>query len=189
MNKELNNNTAAADVAESTVQPIKKKKGKERRWSVADTVVALVVLLAIVGALGRLVFFGGDDAKAAIVGDGNTYCIEYTVDEIYEAAADSIKAQDGVYLMETGDRIGYIARYEDNTPVIKKYNIAGQNSTDGEYIKVALEGIIFCDSAVMRDGCLYVADSGKYIAPGSQIAFVTETAVLNVRIASISVVE
>lgn len=190
MNKELNNKTVVADGAEIVSgQPSQKKKNKARRWSVADTVVAIIVLLALVGGIGRLVFFGGDDAKEAISGDGKTYKIEYAVDEIYEAAADSIKALDGVYLYETGDRIGYIARYEDYTPVIKKYNIAGKNRADGEYLKVALEGIIFCDSATMRDGCLFIADGGKYLAPGSQISLATETALLNVRIVSISLVE
>ncbi len=189
MNKEINNKVEA-DVAKTERQPKKEaKKAKLRRWSVADTVVALIVLLAIVGTVGRLVFFGGDDAKAAISGDGVTYRVEYTVDEIYEAAADSIKALDGVFLYETGDRIGYIARYDDYTPVIKKMYIAGEGRSDGEHIKVALEGMIFCDNAVMRDGCLFISDGGKYIAPGSQLALSTETALLNVRIVSISAVE
>lgn len=189
MNKEINNKVEA-DFAKTERQPKKEaKKAKLRRWSVADTVVALIVLLAIVGTVGRLVFFGGDDAKAAISGDGVTYRVEYTVDEIYEAAADSIKALDGVFLYETGDRIGYIARYDDYTPVIKKMYIAGEGRSDGEYIKVTIKGTIFCDNAVMRDGCLFISDGGKYIAPGSQLALSTETALLNVRIVSISAVE
>jgi len=186
LNKDVNINPSADGADPSRRAHEGKEKNRSRRWSAADTAVAVLILLAVVGIVGRLVFFGGSDVKD-YMGDGVVYSVEYTVDEIYEATANSIKAMDTVSLLETGDAIGYIAPYADYTPVIEKIYIDGEDFSDGEYLKVSLRGIIFCNNAVMRDGCLFVADGGKYIAPGSHLTLATETALLDVKVVSINV--
>lgn len=186
MNKDVNN----IPVAESNRNGrANKKKSRSRRWSAADTVVVILAVLALAGIVARLIVFSGKDL-ADYRGDGVTYAIEYTVDEIYEDAVDSIKALDTVTLLETGDTIGYIAPYDDYAPVINKMYIdGGENVKDSEFLKVSIKGTVFCNNATMKDGCLLVADGGKYIAPGSQVKLATPTAILDVKIVKISTAE
>ena len=178
MNKDVNNIPVGGG-------KVDKKKRNGRRWSAADTTVVVLAVLALAGLVARLIVFGGKDLSD-YKGDGVTYAIEYTVDEIYEDAVDSIKALDTVTLVETGDAIGYIAPYDDYAPVISKMYIDGDaNIKDSEFLKVSVEGTFFCNNATMKDGCLLVADGGKYIGPGSRVQLATPTAILDVKIVSI----
>lgn len=189
MNKDVNNMAAAEGVRSSRSAKADKKKNKTRRWSAADTTVVILVVLALAGLVVRLIVSGGKDLSD-YKGDGATYAVEYTVDEIYEDAVDSIRALDTVTLVETGDSIGYIAPYDDYAPVISKMYIDGDASIkDSEFLKVSVEGTFFCNNATMKDGCLLVADGGKYIAPGSQVQLATPTAILDVKIVKITVAE
>ena len=164
-----------------------KKKTKNRRWSASDTVVVIVIVLALAGIVGRLIVFGGKDLTD-YKGDGVTYAVEFTVDEMYKDTVDSIKAMDTVTLLETGDSIGYVAPYDDYAPAIKTELIANEgNAKDGQFVKVAISrGTFFCNNATFKDGCLLVADGGKYIAPGSQVQIATPTAILDIKIIKIS---
>lgn len=188
LNKDANNIPSGEHVKPPRSKHADKKNTKSRRWSSSDTAVVIVIVLALAGIIGRLIVFGGKDLTD-YNGDGVTYAVEFTVDEMYKDTADSIKAMDTVTLLETGDSIGYVAPYDDYAPAIKTEIIANEdNAKDGKFVKVAISrGTFFCNNATYKDGCLLVADGGKYIAPGSQVQIATPTAILDIKIVKISV--
>lgn len=179
----------------------KKARGTDRvrRWSAADSVIAFLVVLSVAGIIYRLFLFDDKVVESGgnINSDGNIYALEYTVDSTYESVVDSIKAMDKVSLLETGDYIGYIAPYDDYSPVISKKYLDGSSVDVGDetaainddgsvsYDMVSLEGVLFCNASTMQNGSLYIAESEMFISPGSRITVCTDTAILNIKVISI----
>lgn len=194
MAKDMKNDITAASVTPAgKKESNKEKKTKSgHRWSVADTAISLLVLLAIAGMVYRLVFWNGDGKASSETGN-NIYAIKYTVGEMYEAAVDELEAFDKISLYDTGDYIGYIAPYDDYTPVIKKTYIRdsveavtlADGASGGSYRKVSLEGIIFCNACVLRDGSLFIVESDRYISAGSELTVATDTVSMNIKVIEI----
>lgn len=205
MAKDIKNDTVeASDPATQDSATAKEKKkarraGRTRRWSAADSVIAFLVILSVAGIIYRLFLFDDKVVESGgnVNSDGNIYALEYTVESTYEAVADSIKAMDKVSLLETGDYIGYVAPYDDYSPVISKKYLDGSSAgaedetdasgADGDvsYELVSLEGVLFCNASTMQSGSLYIAESERFISPGSEITVCTDTAILNIKVISI----
>ena len=203
MSKDIKNETVeSSDSAVQDAAAAKEKKKarraqRTRRWSAADSVIAFLVVLSVAGLIYRLFIFDDKMVESGgnIHSDGKIYALEYTVDSTYEAVADSIKAMDKVSLLETGDYIGYIAPYDDYSPVISKKYLDGVKGPSEDknaasdahtpYDMVSLEGTLFCNASTMQSGSLYIAESERFISPGSEITVCTDTAILNIKVISI----
>ena len=154
----------------------------KKRWTVIDTVVVLLVLVAIAGAVYRVVYFARKDMKK----EPTPYRVYFDVLEIHEDILAEVKGFDAVYFYEDDIRLGYIGVYQDkNTGA---YSPALTITPAEEMYHVTATGILICNNAIPAPGGgLRVEDSGRYLTPGSVVQVRTDRVLLTIRITSIQV--
>ncbi len=153
--------------------------GQGRRWSAADTLIVLAVLLAVAGVLIRA-FVHVDDTETPAQGPFEVY---FTVSEIRDTVLADIQGFDALYDLETGTYMGSIGKYEDGTPALSQ---SGVLPTGGGEL-VTAQGCMVCPSGIWTDGALLPTGSDRYLAPGSVVTLRTERAVMTVEITEIVV--
>ena len=82
---------------------------QKKRWSVMDTVILLLVLMAVAGLIYRVVYAARKDVEA----DPTLYRVYFEVLETHEKVLAEVEGFDAVYLCENGTRLGYIGVYQD----------------------------------------------------------------------------
>jgi hypothetical protein len=156
--------------------PAKTRKG---RWSAVDTVIVLLVLIAVAGLVYRVVYAARTENKNT----RTMYRMYFDVVETHEAVLAEIQGFDAVYLYENGVKLGYIGVYEDTAT--GEYTVALTPTYTEANDMATATGCLVCTDGVMKDGGLLVGESGRYLTPGSELQVRTDRALLTIRITSI----
>ena len=152
----------------------------KKRWTAIDTVVVLLVLVAVAGLVYRVIYSARKDMKA----ESTPYRVYFEVLETHKDVLAEVKGFDAVYLYEDGIRLGHIGVYQDKTT--GEYTPALTVSPGEEMNHVTATGILVCNDATLAPGGgLRVGDSGRYLTPGSVLEVRTDRAILTIRITSI----
>ena len=148
------------------------------RWTVLDTVIVLMVLLVVAGAVVRSLTRGDDKASAE---DHGTYYVDFIIPEIHASVLEEIEAFDALYCYETGTLVGYVGAYDDGSIALRTISLAvgGNGST------VSAEGSMVCLDSTLKNGSLLVPEMDTYLTPGTRLTLCTEKAVIVVEISSI----
>lgn len=157
-------------------KPAKTRKG---RWSVVDTVIVLLVLLAVAGLVYRVVYAARTESEK----NNKMYRVYFEVSETHEDVLSEVAGFDAVYLYENDVRLGYIGVYEDTAT--GEYMVALTPDPTEKSDMATASGCLVCTEGVMRDGGLLVGESGRYLTPGSELEVRTDRALLTIRITSI----
>ena len=155
----------------------------KKRWSAMDTVILLLVLVAVAGLVYRVVYAARKDAEA----DPTMYRVYFEVLETHENVLAEVEGFDAVYLYENDTRLGYIGVYQDTatgeyTAALNTTPAEGATGSD----RVTATGILVCNNATPASGGgLRIGDSGRYLTPGSVLEVRTDRALMTIRITSI----
>ncbi len=153
-------------------------KEKKRRWSAVDTLVVLALVLAVAGVIIRAVM---DDREAAAQTYDGPFDVYFTVPEIHESVLSEIHGFDMLYLCETGEKVGYIGKYDDGSVALTQTGVLPV--AGGEM--VSAQGCLVCLEGTLSEGGLLPAEANRYLAPGSILTLRTERAVITVEITEI----
>ncbi len=152
------------------------------RWSAVDTVILLLVLVAVGGIVGRVIYAARQSAAEQTA----MYAVYFEVAETHEDVIAEVQGFDAVYLYDSDVRLGYIGVYEDT--VTGEYRVALTvtpiESIDGRRMATAT-GCLICTDGTLSEGSLLVEGSEQYLTPGSEVNVRTDRACLTVRITSI----
>lgn len=156
---------------------------QKKRWSAMDTVILLLVLVAVAGLIYRVVYAARKDAET----EPTLYRVYFEVMETHEKVLAEVDGFDAVYLCENGARLGYIGVYQD--AATGEYT-AALNTTPAEGAtgsnRVTATGILVCNNATPASGGgLRIGDSGRYLTPGSVLEVRTDRALMTIRITSV----
>ncbi len=166
---------------QKTISPeVTPERRSKRRVSVMDIVIILLALAAVAGIAFRVVSVIREGAPTS---KGPRYVVEFSVDETPTDILQGMQAGDGVYLYESGAKLGYMGAYqqEDGRP----YRVAltltpgtakGTSTAVGEFI---------CTDGEMTNGGLLVNAGGLYLTPGTELTVCTERVLLTVTITEI----
>lgn len=155
----------------------------KKRWSAWDTVILLLVLLAVAGLVYRVVYEAHKEAET----QPTMYRVYFEVLETHKDVLAEVKGFDAVYLCENNTRLGYVGVYQDKetgeyTPAITTAPAVGATGSN----RVTATGILVCNNATLASGGgLRIGESGRYLTPGSVLEVRTDRAVLTVRVTSI----
>ncbi|MBR6782284.1 MAG: hypothetical protein IKM33_03705 [Clostridia bacterium] len=152
----------------------------KKRWTAMDTVVVLLVLVAVAGLVYRVIYAARKDLAA----ESTPYRVYFEVLETHKDVLAEVKGFDAVYLCEDEIRLGYIGVYQDKAT--GEYTPALTVSPAEEMNHVTATGILVCNNATPAPGGgLRVEDSGRYLTPGGVLEVRTDRAILTIRITSI----
>ena len=157
-------------------QPTKSRKG---RWSAVDTVIVLLVLIAVAGLVYRVVYAARTEGEST----RTMYRVYFEVAETHEDVLAEVEGFDAVYLYENGVRLGYIGVYEDTAT--GGHTVALTPVPAEKRGMATAAGCLVCTDGTMKDGSLLVGESGRYLTPGSELQVRTDRALLTIRITSI----
>lgn len=156
------------------------KQGK-RRWSPIDTVILVLVLLAIGGAILRVVDMSRQDRLNR---DDTMYLVSFVVDDIHTDVLAEIHGTDAVYLYEEEMLVGYVAM-DSGTDIHAPLDIIPPRE-DAEENHVGAKGRLLCTTGTYLNGGLLIGKSGRYLIPGSVVKVRTDRALLTLRVTQIS---
>lgn len=169
--------SADADTFEKPVSGAGKKR-KSKRWTAVDTVIVLLLILAVGGVVLRGVVDWERQAETPVSGP---FYVEFSVAEIHPTVLGEIAAFDPLYLYESGDLVGYVGVYDDGTMAL--HSVGQISSINGSVISA--EGCMVCLEGVYENGSLLVTGMDQYLSPGTKLALRTDRAVLTVEITAI----
>lgn len=171
---------------------------RERRWSAMDTVIVMLLFVAVVGVVLRVAvaYWDAQDAGQA---NGVYYDVHFEVDAMFEASLDDIDGADAVYLLETGELLGYMGvegtsadsdgegqvsdpNGGEEAPSKKLYPRPRVEGTDPDI--VAADGVI-CIEGKMVDGSLYSQNGEIYLSKGTELTVCTERVTFQIRVTDI----
>ncbi len=180
----LNKNGAEAETPLTEEKPVKKAKNP-KRWTVVDTVLVLMLLLAIGGILmrGFLPEVSLADTDKDVT--AGPYYVEFAVAEIHPMVLSEINAFDPLYLYDTGELVGYVGVYDDGSIALHTVALQPTNPSGN----VAVEGCMVCLEGVYREGSLLVKGMDTYLSLGSTLVLRTDRAVFTVEITDIRISE
>ncbi len=153
---------------------------RKSRWSVTDTVLLLLVLVAVAGCIYRLVYavYREEQESQDIL-----YEVYFDVSETHKNVLAEIRNFDEVYLYENDVQLGNIGVTEADEELRVYMNkvtpITGTDLLTAEMCMLA--------KGTMTDRGLFVAGSGRYLTPGSELVVRTDRVLLTIRITKIEV--
>ena len=158
--------------------------GSRGRWSAVDTVILLMVVIALGAQLWQAILVNRETEAEKTP---TVYEVTFTVPSVRREVLEEIQAFDGLYLYEDGTRIGSVGQLEDEegrqyialTPVEP-----GPDGITGS-VYVSAEGCMMCTEGELRDGGLLIPECGLLINPGSELTVRTDKVLLNIRVESI----
>lgn len=158
--------------------PIKKKG----RWSAVDTVILLLIVVALAGLVFRVVYAARKDAASEPI----MYRVYFEVMETHEDVLAEVRGFDAVYLYENGIHLGYIGVYEDTSTGEYTVALTATPAADASGDRrVTASGCMICADGTFTSGGLLVGDSGRYLTPGSVLEVRTDRAFMTIRITDI----
>ena len=158
----------------------------KRRWSAVDTLILLLIVVAVAGLVYRVIYAARKDASA----DPAMHRVYFEVLETHEDVLAEVKGFDAVYLYENDARLGYIGVYQNSATgeqtVALQVTPAVGATGDG---RVTATGCMVCTGGTLTSvagGSLLIGDSGRYLTPGSILEVRTDRALLTIRITSVT---
>jgi hypothetical protein len=160
----MRQNEVDTTYADTTHRPGKLTK-KPLRWTVIDTVLVLLVVIAVAGVVYRAVdFFRNNQYEMQYyVYVTGTQSVNYTVPE-------QIGEQDDVYLYGTDVRIGYMKA---------EHVVCSEPDQNGN---VTFYGYLTVDQGEMEDGRLSILDGTAYLTSGEDVVICTDRVALSVHV-------
>ena len=160
-----------------------RRSRRQGRWSAMDTVILLLILLAVAGVVYRVIAASRESEKQTATA---MYEVYFTVEETHEDVLAEVAGFDAVYLRENDKRIGYIGVYEDTITGEHQValSIAEAVGATGDN-RATATGCLICTEGTMTNGGLLVEGSGRYLTPGSMLEIRTDRALLHIRITQI----
>ena len=155
------------------------RPGRKGRWSIVDSVIALLILLAIGGVIYRVVMSARRDQEAAA---HQIYEVYVEVEETSPEVLAEVQGFDAVYLCENDARLGHVGVYKDGET--GEYQ-AALTTTATESGRVKATGCLIVSGLQTKEGSLLVEGSGRYLTPGSELEIRTDRARLTVRVTEI----
>ena len=152
---------------------------RKGRWSVVDSVIALLVLLTIAGVVYRVVMSAREDQGATM---HRVYEVYFEVEETYPEVLAEVEGFDAVYLCENDVQLGHVGVYENADT--GKYQVALFTSAT-ENGRVKATGCLVVSGMQTADGSLLVEGSGRYLTPGSELEIRTDRARMTIRVTEI----
>ena len=152
---------------------------KRFRWTAVDSLILLMVLLVVAGAVVRGVLDRRPSHEKETAGP---YYVDFAIEEIHPKVLGEIQPFDALYLYETGERLGYVGVYDDGT--IALHTVVSPVSSARS---VAAEGCMVCVEGVYQNGSLLVSGTNTYISPGAVLVLRTDQAVITVEITDIRI--
>lgn len=159
-----------------------KVRSRKGRWSAVDTVIVLLVLVAIVGLVYRVIDAARKEGETA----RTMYRVYFEVPETHEDVLSEVRGFDAIYLYENNVKLGYIGVYEDTatgTYTVALTPTPAMGATGDR--RVTAEGCMVCTDGTLEGGSLLVGESGRYLTPGSEVEVRTDRVLLTIRITSI----
>ena len=158
-------------------------KSGNRHWSAMDTVILVLVLLAIGGLIFRVVDMSRKDR---LTKDETMYVIRFTVEDTHREVLSEITGAEKVYLYEGDALVGYFGVYRDeatnmDSPALTIVPPRG-DAPEGH---VGAEGYLVCTTGKAMNGGLLIGESGQYLIPGSEVAVRTDRVLLTLRVTEI----
>ncbi len=152
---------------------------RKSRWSAVDTLILLLVILAIAGCVLRVVYAANQEANKP----SEQYLIRFTVSEIHKDIVAEIETRDTLYFYETDQRLGFLAVTQDEATeeLVSTLEIKPVEGTE----LVTVTGWLICFDGTMGEGGLYIEGSGRYLTPGSTVEVRTDRARFTVCITEI----
>ena len=153
------------------------------RWSAVDTLIVILVLVALAGIAFRIVHAVREDAP---VGEEAMYMVYFTVAETHEDVLDEVRRFDAVYLLENDVYLGNVGAYRDEAT--GEYHVALTQTpviSDKGTNRATAAGCLFCPDGILRDESLLVGNSGVYLTPGSVLTVRTDRVVLTLTVTEI----
>ncbi len=159
------------------------RKVRRGRWSAVDTVILLLVVLAIAGVVYRTLVTIRKEEAAVI---DTTYEVYFEVAETYEDTLAEIRGFDAVYLEENQQRLGYVGVYKDMSTgehrvAMTVTPVAGSGGAD----RATAIGCMIASGSLMADGSLAIPGSDRYLTPGSELVVRTDRALFTIRVTGI----
>ena len=141
---------------------------KPLRWTVIDTVLVILAVVAVAGVVYRAIDFFRDNQYETryYVYVTGTQSVNYTVPQ-------QIGQQDDVYLYGTDVRIGYVQA---------EHVVYGEPDQNGN---VTFSCCLIVDQGEMEEGRVSVLDGTVYLATGENLVICTDRVALSVHIDSI----
>ena len=138
---------------------------KPLRWTVIDTVLVLLAVVAVAGLIYRAVDFFRDNRYEMqyYVYITGTQSVNYTV-------PSQIGQQDDVYLYGSDVRIGYVKA---------EHVVCSEPDQNGN---VTFYGYLTVDQGEMENGRLSILDGTAYLASGENVVICTDRVALSVHI-------
>ena len=155
----------------------------KRHWSAMDTVILLLIVVAVVGLVYRVVYAARRDNSAESV----MYRVYFEVLETHEDVLAEVRGFDAIYLLENDVCLGYVGVYEDTatgeyTVALTQTPASGPTGDD----RVTASGCMICTNALPNQGGgLRVGNSGRVLAPGSMLEVRTDRVLMTIRITAI----
>ena len=159
------------------------QSARRGRWSVVDTVILLLVVLAIAGVVYRAMV---TIRKENTTVHETTYEVYFEVEETYEETLAEIRGFDAVYLVDNQQRLGYIGVYKDlNTGdhrvAMTVTPVAGTQLAG----RATAIGCMISAGSLTEDGGLSIPGSDRCLTPGSELTVRTDREILTIRITGI----
>ena len=153
------------------------------RWSAVDTLIILLVLLAVAGVVVRVIYAANEEKETA---QHATYEVYFEVAEAHEDTLAEIRGFDPIYLYDNGMKLGHMGVYEDAAtgeyrPALTMTPAEGASGAH----RMTAKGCMICTNGSMTDGGLLVEGSGRYLTPGSVLQVRTDRVCITVRITEI----
>ena len=154
--------------------------GRRSRWSVIDTVILLLVLMAIGGIVYRAVSTVYRDEQAE---GRDVYEVYFEVAETHRDVLAEIRGFDNIYLYENGMHLGTIGMTKDEE---SGESIVALTTVpvEGTELATAL-GCFVCAGSDEMNGGLLVEGTGRYLTRGGELTIRTDRVVLTVKITDI----
>lgn len=161
------------------------RAGRKTRfhWSAVDTVILLLVLVALAGVVWRVVYTarqrGGQE-------EGTKYVVTFQIPDIHPDVLAEIRGFDAVYLYENDVRLGHLGVYEDTATGEYRVALDATPLDDEERPDyVMATGSMVCGEATLSGGGLLVGESGLYLTPGSEVEVRTDRVLFTLKVTEI----
>lgn len=160
------------------------RQGRKWHWSAIDTVLLLLVLIAVAGVIYRVIATVRQEEEAP---RNQIYEVYFTVESIHEDVVAEIHSFDPVYLYENDVKLGYIGAYMDHEtggtrPALK---ITASPDAAGSHRVSIEEGCLVCSAGTMTNGSLMISGAGCYLTRGSVLQIRTDRVLMTIRITDI----
>lgn len=159
------------------------KRRAKGRWSAADTLIVLLVVLSVGGFVFRFVFAGW---QAERTDSTALYDLTFTIEGVSPETVGRIGAADVVYMYGGTDSLGYIDTVTDEETGLLRAAVTIPGTVTGQPgERVTASGTLVCTGARLVDGFLMVDGCPQCLAPGNEVTVCTERVLFTLKVTGI----